>query len=91
MILVGLRFVPRLPNGKLTWEYLRQGADTVSEGDNLHYDMYISFSDAVLGTSKDIETVSGKSLRIDADSLCVHGDNDASVQSIKQLRELLAS
>ncbi|MEZ4859300.1 MAG: molecular chaperone DnaJ [Flavobacteriaceae bacterium] len=30
------------------------------EGDNLHYDLYISISDAVLGTSKDIETVSGK-------------------------------
>ncbi|MFT7071070.1 MAG: molecular chaperone DnaJ [Patiriisocius sp.] len=30
------------------------------EGDNLHYDMYISFSEAVLGTSKEIETVTGK-------------------------------
>ena len=30
------------------------------EGDNLHYDLYISLSDAVLGTSKDIDTVSGK-------------------------------
>ncbi len=30
------------------------------EGDNLHYDLYISFSDAVLGTSKEIDTVSGK-------------------------------
>jgi len=30
------------------------------EGDNLHYDLYISFSDAVLGTSKEIETVTGK-------------------------------
>ena len=30
------------------------------EGDNLHYDLYISFSEAVLGTSKEIETVSGK-------------------------------
>ncbi|MDC7999314.1 molecular chaperone DnaJ [Gilvibacter sediminis] len=30
------------------------------EGDNLHYDLYISFSEAALGTSKEIETVSGK-------------------------------
>ena len=30
------------------------------EGDNLHFDLYISISEAVLGTSKDIDTVSGK-------------------------------
>lgn len=30
------------------------------EGDNLHYDLYISFSEAALGTSKDIETGNGK-------------------------------
>jgi molecular chaperone DnaJ len=30
------------------------------EGDNLHYDLYISIPDAVLGTSKEIDTVSGK-------------------------------
>ncbi len=30
------------------------------EGENLHYDLYISFSEAVLGTSKEIETVTGK-------------------------------
>ncbi|MGB1410432.1 MAG: molecular chaperone DnaJ [Flavobacteriaceae bacterium] len=30
------------------------------EGDNLHYDLYVSISDAVLGTSQEIETVSGK-------------------------------
>src|SRR5690606_5130539 len=30
------------------------------EGDNLHYDLYISFSEAVLGTSKDIDSVTGK-------------------------------
>ncbi len=30
------------------------------EGDNLHYDLYISVSDAVLGTSKEIDTVGGK-------------------------------
>ena len=30
------------------------------EGDNLHYDLYISFPEAVLGTTKEIETVTGK-------------------------------
>ncbi|GAB5565893.1 MAG: molecular chaperone DnaJ [Winogradskyella sp.] len=30
------------------------------EGDNLHYDMYVSIPDAVLGTSKEIDTVTGK-------------------------------
>jgi molecular chaperone DnaJ len=30
------------------------------EGENLHYDLYISFSEAVLGVSKDIEAVNGK-------------------------------
>ena len=30
------------------------------EGDNLHFDLYISFSEAALGTSKEIDTVSGK-------------------------------
>jgi len=30
------------------------------EGDNLHYDLYISISEAVLGTSKEIDTVNGK-------------------------------
>lgn len=30
------------------------------EGDNLHYDLYVSIPDAVLGTSKEIDTVSGK-------------------------------
>jgi len=30
------------------------------DGENLHYDLYISFSEAALGTSKEIQTVSGK-------------------------------
>lgn len=30
------------------------------EGENLHYDLYISFSEAALGISKDIEAVNGK-------------------------------
>ncbi len=46
------------------------------EGDNLHYDMYVSLPDAVLGTSKEIDTVTGK-VRIKI---------DAGVQSGKILR-----
>ncbi|TVZ25627.1 molecular chaperone DnaJ [Gillisia sp. Hel_I_86] len=30
------------------------------EGDNLHYDLYISYSEAALGASREIDTVSGK-------------------------------
>lgn len=37
------------------------------EGDNLHYDLYISYSEAALGTSKEIDTVTGKvRIKIDA-------------------------
>ncbi|WP_147678571.1 molecular chaperone DnaJ [Algibacter pacificus] len=46
------------------------------EGDNLHYDMYISLPDAVLGTSQEIDTVTGK-VRIKV---------EAGVQSGKILR-----
>lgn len=46
------------------------------DGDNLHYDLYISISEAVLGASKEIETVTGK-VRIKI---------DAGVQSGKILR-----
>jgi molecular chaperone DnaJ len=46
------------------------------EGDNLHYDLYVSLPDAVLGTSKEIDTVSGK-VRIKV---------EAGVQSGKILR-----
>ncbi|SEB48377.1 molecular chaperone DnaJ [Tenacibaculum sp. MAR_2009_124] len=30
------------------------------EGSNIHYDLYVSFSEAVLGVSKEIDTVTGK-------------------------------
>lgn len=37
------------------------------EGDNLHFDLYISFSDAVLGSEKEIPIVGGKAkIKIDA-------------------------
>ncbi|TBN06622.1 molecular chaperone DnaJ [Hyunsoonleella flava] len=46
------------------------------EGDNLHYDLYVSIPEAVLGTSKEIDTVTGK-VRIKV---------EAGVQSGKILR-----
>ncbi|WP_047547202.1 molecular chaperone DnaJ [Psychroserpens sp. Hel_I_66] len=46
------------------------------EGDNLHYDLYVSLPDAVLGTSREIDTVTGK-VRIKV---------EAGVQSGKILR-----
>jgi molecular chaperone DnaJ len=30
------------------------------EGENLHYDLYVSYPEAALGVSKDIEAVNGK-------------------------------
>ncbi|MCM8569153.1 molecular chaperone DnaJ [Gramella jeungdoensis] len=38
----------------------KEHASLQREGDNLHYDLYISFSEAALGTSKEIDTVTGK-------------------------------
>ncbi len=38
----------------------KEHATLKREGNNLHYDLYVSISDAVLGTSKEIDTVSGK-------------------------------
>lgn len=38
----------------------KEHANLQREGDNLHYDLYVSFSEAALGASKEIETVSGK-------------------------------
>tara|TARA_B110000503_G_scaffold143685_1_gene247008 strand:- start:152 stop:1285 length:1134 start_codon:yes stop_codon:yes gene_type:complete len=39
------------------------------EGTNIHYDLYINFSEAVLGTSKEVDTVSGKvKIKIDGGS-----------------------
>jgi len=37
-----------------------KGEELVRENNNLHYDLYISFSDAALGTTKQVPTLSGK-------------------------------
>lgn len=44
-----LVLIEEIPHNKLT-----------REGMNLHYDLYVNFSEAVLGVSKEIETVTGK-------------------------------
>jgi UPF0271 protein len=36
-----------------------------------------------------VTTVSGHSLALQADSLCVHGDNLAGVQAIEEIRQLI--
>jgi molecular chaperone DnaJ len=37
------------------------------EGTNIHFDLYINFSEAVLGTNKEVDTVTGKvKIKIDA-------------------------
>jgi len=51
-------------------------AELKREGDNLHYDLYVSVPDAILGISKEINTVTGK-VRIKL---------DAGIQSGKILR-----
>lgn len=38
----------------------QEHAELQREGNNLHYDLYVSFSEAALGTSREIDTVSGK-------------------------------
>ena len=38
-----------------------------------------------------VRTVDGKILPLKADSVCVHGDNETSIQVVKQLYQILAS
>jgi len=37
-----------------------------------------------------VTTISGKVLKLSVDSLCVHGDNIAGVQAIREIKELLS-
>ncbi|MBN4085279.1 molecular chaperone DnaJ [Flavobacteriaceae bacterium AH-315-B10] len=47
--------------GDLLVAITEEGHETLKrEGDNLHYDLYVSIPDAVLGLSKEIDTVTGK-------------------------------
>ena len=36
-----------------------------------------------------IQTISGKELKLQADTLCVHGDNEQALQLIKSLHQIL--
>jgi len=48
-------------SGDLLVAIEEQDHDTLQrEGDNLHYDLYVSIPDAILGASKEIDTVTGK-------------------------------
>ena len=44
-----------------------QHPDLTRDGENLHYELYVSFPDAALGTTAEVPTVSGKArIKIDA-------------------------
>jgi molecular chaperone DnaJ len=49
-----------IPGDLLVLIQEKEHATLQREGNNLHYDLYISFPEAVLGTSKEINTVTGK-------------------------------
>ncbi|MEM1189639.1 MAG: 5-oxoprolinase subunit PxpA [Pseudomonadota bacterium] len=38
-----------------------------------------------------VETSTGQELPLQADTLCVHGDNEAGIQAIREMREMIAS
>jgi UPF0271 protein len=43
-----------------------------------------------LSTQGTVTTISGKVLKLSVDSLCVHGDNIAGVQAIREIKDLLS-
>ncbi len=49
-----------IPGDLLVAIETKEHATLKREGDNLHYDLYISISEAVLGTSREIDAVTGK-------------------------------
>lgn len=55
-----------MPGDLIVLIAIKEHPNLAREGKNLHYDLYISFSEAALGAMKDIETVSGK-VRIKVD------------------------
>ncbi|MFT7287704.1 MAG: UPF0271 protein [Halieaceae bacterium] len=44
-----------------------------------------------LAAESSVTTVSGKRLQLQVDTLCVHGDNEAGVQAIREIRALLVN
>jgi UPF0271 protein len=44
---------------------------------------------AQLKNERSITTMSGRVLSLEADTICVHGDNAEGVAAIKQIRELI--
>ncbi|TDF41540.1 5-oxoprolinase subunit PxpA [Alteromonadaceae bacterium M269] len=45
----------------------------------------------LLATEKQVITQTGKRISVAADSLCVHGDNQESIDSVKQIKHILAN
>ncbi len=56
----------------------------------VHTDPEVIVAQALsLATSGQVHTLEGNSLALDATTLCVHGDNEASVQAVRRIREEL--
>lgn len=56
----------------------------------VHNDPEVIVAQALsLATSGQVQTLEGKTLTLDATTLCVHGDNDDSVRSVRRIRDAL--
>lgn len=58
----------------------------------VHQDSDIILNQAVaIARGRAIRTIDGKSLSLEADTLCVHGDNPESIAAVKAIRQALAA
>ncbi|MCK0164774.1 5-oxoprolinase subunit PxpA [Marinobacter sp. S6332] len=58
----------------------------------VHQDSDIILNQAVaIARGRAIQTIDGKSLSLEADTLCVHGDNPESIAAVKAIRQALAA
>lgn len=61
-----------------------------SNPDAVHGDVEAMYAQAeAFATGRAIESVSGKSLQIEIDSLCVHGDNPRAIETVEKLRSIV--
>ncbi len=59
------------------------------DGSVLEDDKTVEDQIQTLITAKQVTSVSGKTLSIDADTLCVHGDNAHALESVKSIRQFI--
>jgi UPF0271 protein len=58
----------------------------------VHQDSDTILNQAVaIARGRAIQTIDGKSLSLEADTLCVHGDNPESIAAVKAIRQALAA